>query len=678
MAVFVELTTSPIEANFRRVRDGLQPGNNVTARAGRTYARRPLRGLEIKEDTYATLKVIKSDGTDLPLLDSGMPDGYNETGYANFLLQSVQETRMEKHQIIETFGASYVFFFGESPRFLDCTALLINTVDFNWEAEWWANYNTYLRGTKLVEMGARCYLSYDDSVVEGYFMQAQANKAADSPRAVQLQFRFFVTNCFNVSNVGSPMYPIRSSVNLPPSIQLTSKDAGRLLVSNLQREAYGRAEVENFDDRGQIAATTARLQIPGSYRTLSQLVREVPSSVGVSADWWPVLESRGPGNLAGLQNLVYRTGMAIRSLIATNQDEVVGRDEARTQFGYEEGEWPHPPSAEKNIVRTQFESDDLFRQATEFLSCFGADINSPAAYRSLGFQAGFSSGSRAGATFGARTTASFGFSAGTGVGLGAVAGGGFGYGAVAETNTGFAASAYAGYNATAAYQADSLGVVYGARATSDVRFSSTRQRMVQTGFDYSYGYESDYAYGPGYGKAGFGDYGGNGFGSGNSGGDPGFKDPDQFTFAGVADDSSAFERFLRNRDDRTAITRGRVAGRGELSGGASVEVGGRVSAFAVVSVQGELNVFGTAREDAEYISGRIESQKFGFSIDNPFGVSCAKPGYGLGAGLSPGAGVSTDLNFSATAGFSASAGASLSAGARFSAGAKTGVGVSIG
>ena len=198
MAVFIELATSPIESNFRRVREGLQPSDNRSTRAGRAQARRPLRGLEIKEDTYATLKVIKSDGTELPLVDSGMPDGYNETGYANFLLQSVNETRMEKHQIIETFGASYVFFFGEAPRFLDCVAMLLNSHDFNWEAEWWANYNTYLRGTKLVEMGARCYLSYDDSVVEGYLMQAQASKSGDQPHAVQLQFRFFVTNCFNL------------------------------------------------------------------------------------------------------------------------------------------------------------------------------------------------------------------------------------------------------------------------------------------------------------------------------------------------------------------------------------------------------------------------------------------------------------------------------------------------
>ena len=138
MAVFIELTTAPIEQQFKQVGKSLQGGTGSN-RAGRTTARRPTRGMEVKDDTYATLKVIKSDGKSVALVDSGSAGGANTEGYTNFLLQSVSESRMEKHQIIETFGASYVFFFGESPRFLDVNAQLLNSHDFNWEAEWWAN-----------------------------------------------------------------------------------------------------------------------------------------------------------------------------------------------------------------------------------------------------------------------------------------------------------------------------------------------------------------------------------------------------------------------------------------------------------------------------------------------------------------------------------------------------------
>jgi hypothetical protein len=679
MAVFIELTTSPLESNFEKVRKKFQPNTNEPARAGRKRARRPLRGLEVKEDTYASLRVIKADSKPLPLIDSGLPDGYNSKGYTNFLLQQVNEARMEKHQIIETFGASYVFFFGEQPRFLDVQAVLLNSHDFNWEAEWWANYNTYLRGTKLVEMGARCYLSYDDSIVEGYMVMAQATKLADQHFIAKLQFKFFVTNCTNVSNVGNPMFPIRASVQLPSSIQLTAKDAGAQIISALQGEVYGAAEVRNFDTRGKIGKETQRLAVPGSYRTLSQLLREVPPSVGVSADWWPALEGRGPGNQAGLKRLVTRAGMSIRSLIATNQDEIVGAEDTRTQFGFKPGEQPRPPSMQSRQTRTLLEALDLHQQATEFLSCYGANINSPTAYSSLGLQANFSASATAsaGASYNAQSNASWGYTAGSGVGLGAVAGGSYNTSAsaVAETRSGFAA--YAGASASAGYndsfQSDTLGVVYGRRSSRDVRFSSERQKIVETGFDYTYGYESDYARRPGFGRAGFGDYGGVGFGSANAFGDPGFRDPNRFTFAGVADESSAFERFLRARQDRTALTPGQVAGRGALTGGASVSVDGRVSAFALASVEGSLDPFGTARDNPANISARRANQGLGFSIGNPLGFGCAAPGGGLalaGAGASAGAYASANAGFSPGSGFSA--GAQASAGTFYSPGAGAG------
>lgn len=212
MAVFIEVTTDAFENNFQERGDNMAASNR---RAGASRVRRPLRGLEIKEDTFAIMKVIRSDGSDIPLFDSGTESG-STTDYANFILQSVQEARMEKHQIVDTFGESYIFFFGEAPRFLDVQVVLLNSNDFNWEAEWWANYNLYLRGTRSVELGARTYLFYDDNIVEGYMLQAQAVKTSDQPLMVMLSFKLFVTNYRNISFVGNPDFPIRSSVVLPP------------------------------------------------------------------------------------------------------------------------------------------------------------------------------------------------------------------------------------------------------------------------------------------------------------------------------------------------------------------------------------------------------------------------------------------------------------------------------
>ena len=609
----------------------------------------------MKDDTYANLKVIKSDGTSLPLVDAGSTGGANTEGYTNFLIQSVSESRMEKHQIIETFGASYVFFFGESPRFLEVSAQLLNSHDFNWEAEWWANYNTYLRGTKLVEMGARCYLSYDDNVVEGYLMQAQAVKTADQHLLAQLQFRFFVTNCYNLSQLGDAQFPLRASVQLPANVNLTQGDAGRQLVSNLQGAPLSQALNQALPTEGQRTSDMIVANITGASRSLSQLVRAMPASFAVSADWWSAIEAS-----TDVRDLVVRTDRPLRGAITDNLDEYVGMPNngfgianyVGTQAAAQDptlrtdyNPVPNLPPPLDNPARTRQESTDLFWQATTFLSCYGANINNPEAYRGLGMQAHFSASASVGASFRPMVGSSFGFSAGTGVGLGAVAGGSLSAGVSLGSST----SAFSSSAETEEFRSDGLSVVYGRRSTKNVRFSSTRQKIVETGFDFTYGYESDYSEGPGYGKAGFGDYGGPGFGSANADGDPGYRNPDEFTFAGVADESSAFERFLRNREDRTALTPGKRVGVGETGGSASVEVSGRISAFALVSVEGVLDSTGRARESAQFSSGARVSTSQGFTAGLPRGVGCPAPS-GVGIGVSVSGGASASL--SASAGFS--------------------------
>lgn len=210
MATYVELVVEDAASNVRK---GLDDRN----RAGVRNVRRPMRGIEMKEDTYAVFRVYAADGKEIKLVDSSWPEGEGR-GYANFLLQSVQEARMEKQQILETFSSALVFFFGEAPRFVDVSAVLLNTHDFDWEAEWWRNYDVTLRGTRLVEQGARALLCFDDTVIEGYPMNASAVKQAGEPNMVQLSFRMFVTNAANVSNVGDPNFPIHAEATIPQAL----------------------------------------------------------------------------------------------------------------------------------------------------------------------------------------------------------------------------------------------------------------------------------------------------------------------------------------------------------------------------------------------------------------------------------------------------------------------------
>jgi hypothetical protein len=183
--------------------------------------RRPTRGIVLKEDTFATLRVVSSKGETKPLVDAGsraMADGttplevtgsdgktYRATNaYSNFLIQQVQEDRQEKQQILETFGEPYIFLFGERARVIAIQGILINSWDFNWEAEWWHNYENYLRGTRCVENDTMVFLTFDNTVVGGYILNSSASKNAQDRHSVQFSFQMFVTFYSNFSEIGNP------------------------------------------------------------------------------------------------------------------------------------------------------------------------------------------------------------------------------------------------------------------------------------------------------------------------------------------------------------------------------------------------------------------------------------------------------------------------------------------
>lgn len=244
--VFVELQTDAFAENFER----------YAFRPAMGDVRRPVRGFEIKEDTYGMIKVIKADGTMIPLTDaagpisassgsqsgagSGVPQQsapkprtggtYN---YSNFIIQSISESRQEKAQVLETFGDTFVFFFGERPRILQVSGILMNTLDFNWRTEFWYNYENILRGTKLVEQNARIYLFYDDLVVEGYMLGANAQDDAQNPYHIPFNFQLFITNHQYLGAIGQEDYPITHAVNLKPLLTATEVMEAKNILKSL-------------------------------------------------------------------------------------------------------------------------------------------------------------------------------------------------------------------------------------------------------------------------------------------------------------------------------------------------------------------------------------------------------------------------------------------------------------
>lgn len=257
MTVFVELTTNAFEKVFKDRSEG-RAGRRG---AGADSVRRPLRGLEIKDDTHAVIRVIRATGAEVDLVNSSYKGGTGPA-YTNFILQNVTETREEKTQIVETFGEDYIFFFGERPRMLAVEVALINSLDFNWEAEFWENYNLYLRGTRCAELGARVYMFYDDNIVEGYMISAQASKNAQIPMQVNLQYTMVLTNYSNVSFLRSSRYPVRPmatksySETDPEDYEIiglsTSDNPGWLQpkkAASLPDNRYGGQDVESYRRR---------------------------------------------------------------------------------------------------------------------------------------------------------------------------------------------------------------------------------------------------------------------------------------------------------------------------------------------------------------------------------------------------------------------------------------------
>lgn len=119
--------------------------------------------------------------------------------WTDWILQSVRESRAEKTQLVETFGDSYLYAFGEKPRILAFQGLLMNTADYNWRGVFWENWDKFFRASRLIEMDARIYISWEDIIVEGYPIQAQAQESASSPNAMSFSFNMYVTNYFNIS-----------------------------------------------------------------------------------------------------------------------------------------------------------------------------------------------------------------------------------------------------------------------------------------------------------------------------------------------------------------------------------------------------------------------------------------------------------------------------------------------
>jgi len=236
---------------------------------GGLYVRRPTRGIQVTPNTYSTMRVLDAGGAPVGLINSSAPPNGTKSAdmSANYILQSVSESRDEKLQLLETFGQAYGFFFGERPRVVQFSGVLVNTADFNWRSEWWENYENIFRGTKLVERNARLYISYDDIVVEGYMLNSVIGQQAEAnPNLVSLNFSMWVTGYHDNSNVGDAQFPGYT--------EFREVEIARVAVANqeISATAYARnAQVRTLLAGGHIDTQSRARQARAAYQTPEEI-----------------------------------------------------------------------------------------------------------------------------------------------------------------------------------------------------------------------------------------------------------------------------------------------------------------------------------------------------------------------------------------------------------------------
>jgi hypothetical protein len=245
-------------------------GGGSGSRLRNHHVRRPVRGIVIKDDTFATLRVVsQDDNAPVYLVDGGsnrkvgeLPDTFRDKNgqrytdvYSNFLIQNVSEERMEKAQILETFGEPFIFLFGERARLINVTGILLNSFDFNWKNEWLENYERFLRGTKCVENNALVFVSFDDVLVGGYILSTTVQQSSVDKNFVQFNFQLFVTNYSSFSKVGSPYADPSGSERIISNQEVT---AAELDVFRPKREVPSDFLVQfiNANNIGQVSESS--------------------------------------------------------------------------------------------------------------------------------------------------------------------------------------------------------------------------------------------------------------------------------------------------------------------------------------------------------------------------------------------------------------------------------------
>lgn len=242
----------------RKLYKDIESSRSLRVERRKAPARRPMMGLTNYPDQCGVLTVITKDGQYLDILDLNAIDGRRKTKrYTNFSITSMQRTSMEKAQIVETWGEEFLLVYGKKPEIWNISGVLLSSLNFPWEAEFWFNYENKFRGTKLAEHGARLFFEIRNKFFSGYMMGATAANDAQAEQKVDFQFQLFVTSSGYVD-----------TSSLPELNGSLSPDSTSSMV-NSQLTTYAR-EGEYLDEKSLFMEQAQLSAITGDWRSGTQ------------------------------------------------------------------------------------------------------------------------------------------------------------------------------------------------------------------------------------------------------------------------------------------------------------------------------------------------------------------------------------------------------------------------
>ena len=149
-----------------------------------------------------------------------------------FYLTSVQETREEKAQIMETFGSAVAFFYGEKTKIYSFSGHMLETKSsvkklehkYLWTSSFLKLWDEKLRATRLAESGSKAILTFQNNSVYGYPLNLQIMRGADQPVSTQFSFSMLVTtHKLMENNKIDDLYTVPETIDSLQARQLRSQ-----------------------------------------------------------------------------------------------------------------------------------------------------------------------------------------------------------------------------------------------------------------------------------------------------------------------------------------------------------------------------------------------------------------------------------------------------------------------